>query len=112
MPFGRFKGAPLRDLPEPYLAWLLGPTINLREPLRSHVLAEAERRAAEARRTTEPPPPAVSVDGTVAERLVETGFRVLAKRVHPDVGGASEDMRALIEAREFLRDCVEGLVCR
>jgi hypothetical protein len=111
MPFGRFKGAPLRALPEPYLAWLLGPTINLREPLRSHVLAEAERRNAEAHRAAEPPP-AVSVDGGVAEKLVETGFRVLAKRVHPEVGGASEDMRALIEAREFLRDCVDGLVCR
>ena len=54
MPFGRWKGTRLRDLPADYFAWL--ETIETREPLRSAVKREAERRRAVALRDIGQPP--------------------------------------------------------
>lgn len=45
MPFGRYKGQELATLPAEYLTWLAG--LELREPLRTAVTAEVERRNAE-----------------------------------------------------------------
>ena len=39
MPFGKFRGWPVVELSDSYLAWLL--TIELREPLRAAVRHEA-----------------------------------------------------------------------
>ena len=43
MPFGRFKGRPLDQVPDTYLLWL-ACLDDLREPLLWHVLHEMERR--------------------------------------------------------------------
>lgn len=52
MPFGKFKGLELADLPDEYLDWLMG-LVDLRDPLRMGVEQEAQRReqrlSAEAR---------------------------------------------------------------
>ena len=45
IPFGKFKGTFLCDLPDDYLAWL--QTIELRDPLRAAIFAEAKERARE-----------------------------------------------------------------
>ena len=37
MPFGRYRGRPIIDVPMDYLAWLAG-NVELREPLRTAVL--------------------------------------------------------------------------
>jgi hypothetical protein len=42
MPFGRWRGFELEDLPPEYLNWLLRR--DLREPLRSEVSYELDRR--------------------------------------------------------------------
>lgn len=42
MPFGRWRNFELEDLPPEYLKWLLKR--NLREPLRSEVTNELDRR--------------------------------------------------------------------
>jgi len=42
MPFGRWRGFELEDLPPEYLQWLAKQ--NLREPLRAEVVSELERR--------------------------------------------------------------------
>lgn len=43
MPFGKYKGTPLQELPSEYLLWL-GCLDTLRQPLLGHVLKEMARR--------------------------------------------------------------------
>src|SRR5215470_10744168 len=47
MPFGRYRGWPLSELPMTYIFWL--NTHSIREPLRSALDAEMERRAKKSR---------------------------------------------------------------
>ena len=89
MPFGRYRGELLCDLPDDYLDWLLGLD-DLREPLRTRVAAEAARRARASER-----PIAGPVDGDVAVAIVEAGRRALALRHHPDRGGDTRVMQAI-----------------
>lgn len=42
MPFGKFKGTPLEELPADYLCWVA--QLDLREPLRRAVVTELVRR--------------------------------------------------------------------
>src|SRR5438128_2221772 len=44
MPFGRFKGTPIRELPAAYFAWLSGKLDEWRDPFRSALAAELARR--------------------------------------------------------------------
>jgi len=43
MPFGKFKGKPLTDLPDWYFGWVMD-NIDLRDPLLSAMESEMERR--------------------------------------------------------------------
>jgi uncharacterized protein (DUF3820 family) len=43
MPFGKFKGSPLEEIPDQYLLWL-GKNVELREPLLSGVGLEFNKR--------------------------------------------------------------------
>ena len=43
MPFGKFAGVALTELPDQYVAWLLNLP-DLREPLRQFVIEESIRR--------------------------------------------------------------------
>jgi hypothetical protein len=108
MPFGRYKGWLLSELPVDYLAWLIARP-NLREPLRSCCEWEWERRMRSAGR---PPPTPDQVgrvrvepeDFAMFRQLVEAGFRQMALRFHPDHGGRAEDMRQLNLLMEKLRE--------
>jgi uncharacterized protein (DUF3820 family) len=44
MPFGKYKGARLADIPSDYLEWLISTAANLRPPLRRAIVMELERR--------------------------------------------------------------------
>jgi uncharacterized protein (DUF3820 family) len=91
MPFGKHKGRPLHDLPGEYLHWLAGRELS--GWLADAVAAELTRRR-------------LGPDGlrhSMVE-IVQTGFRELAKRVHPDHGGDTASMREILAARaELLR---------
>lgn len=52
MPFGKYKGTPLDELPSEYLLWL-GCLDTLRQPLLGHVLKEMARRVVELERQPE-----------------------------------------------------------
>jgi hypothetical protein len=98
MPFGKHRGAPLRDLPNDYLDWLLGLD-DLREPFRSRVEAEANRR----RGYREPERPmAGPVDGNTASAIIEAGRRALALKHHPDRGGDVRSMQAVNDTADRL----------
>jgi Putative quorum-sensing-regulated virulence factor len=84
IPFGKFKGRPLAELPDDYLGWLFSLG-DLREPLRSAVDREWHRRL-----TTWPlmALATLPIDAVpIADELVRAGYRALTRRDHPDAGG-------------------------
>jgi hypothetical protein len=101
MPFGRFRGVPLDELPDQYFEWLL--TIALREPLRAAVAHEARRRGAIA------DPRGWQPQRDVVDEIISAGVKTLARHHHPDVGGDHESMRDINAAADWLRATVRGL---
>jgi hypothetical protein len=112
MPFGRYKGTDLQALPEEYVRWL-NALPALREPLRSAVQTELDHRTwadrfrrrweaqgAQAQGPISGRPP---VDRPTAQAIIDTGYRSLAAKAHPDVGGDPADMVRLNLARDWLR---------
>ena len=101
MPFGKFKGLELADLPNDYLEWLVGLG-DLREPLRSEV--EREYRWRTGVDAIEP-----SSVRDAATEIVSAGYRVMATRCHPDHGGDTRAMQAVNNARDWLRGQLRSL---
>ena len=109
MPFGKHKGRPIATLPDSYLEWLTSLP-DLREPLASEVAREIEWRAGGRESSASPwsyaspcPSPELASD------LITAGFKILAKKLHPDVGGNHEKMLALNSVAEWLRSRLRGL---
>ena len=101
MPFGKYSGWLLSELPDYYVKWLFSLT-TLREPLHSEIQDEWRTRFgcqedsfADAVFDAE--------DRALYTELVRAGYRALAKIYHPDVGGAPETMRRLNRLMERLR---------
>ena len=104
MPFGKFKGAALEDLPDPYVQWLHGLP-DLREPLRSAVHAEWSLRFGEAASSL----PALAAEARpVVEELISVGYRALARQHHPDQGGQTRAMQLVNDAATWLRQAVRA----
>ncbi|RKZ24931.1 hypothetical protein DRQ26_06760 [bacterium] len=91
MPFGKYRGLPVTDLPPSYLRWLW-ENIELREPLRSAVR--------EALGLEGSGPLSLSVEPATLQGI----YRRLALKWHPDCGGSNEAMAALNEFYEELRE--------
>jgi hypothetical protein len=99
MPFGKYRGQPLDELPDGYVHWLYGLD-NLREPLRSAIEREWRDRFGEPAEAL--PDAAVPV----AEAIITGGFRLLARQHHPDHGGEHGTMVLLNQAVDWLRQVV------
>lgn len=99
IPFGKYRGRELSDVPENYLCWIID---NFeRESWRQVAANELRRRAL---RASEPPPSrALGVIDGITRELIEAGFKVLAKKFHPDCGGSKEKMQQLNATMERLR---------
>jgi Putative quorum-sensing-regulated virulence factor len=102
MPFGKYRGERLEDIPLGYLEWLL--TIELSSRLQQAVEYEIEERNS----ATPPPPPPRSIPQkeihASAEEIVKAGYRELSHKYHPDkAGGDLEKMKTLNLANEWLR---------
>ena len=103
MPFGKWRGLPLTEIPESYLSWVLE---RAREPLRTAILREFARRGA-----SEPPVPGLDprIDPAAAVALVDAGRRALALRHHPDVaGGDAARMATINDTADRLLALVAG----
>lgn len=98
MPFGKFKGVLIADLPDDYVRWLF-EQVELREPLRSAVAADHCRRFTPHGTAKRPPSEVV----TMAEEIVSAGFRKLAQLHHPDHGGDHTTMILVNHAADLLR---------
>ena len=107
MPFGKYKGWLLSEIPEAYLTWL-NSLDDLRDPLRTAVDRELLVRHEPGRdqgRSTGPIgkvlDPEVAVE---AERIVREGYRLAAMQSHPDRrGGSTVAMQSVNEAAATLR---------
>jgi hypothetical protein len=82
MPFGKYKGHPVEDLPENYLNWLW-ENVELRGGLRVAVEDALER-------SNTP-----SIDSHVDGALVHRIYRALSRKWHPDHGGSNDGMKAV-----------------
>ncbi len=90
--YGKFKGKDIRDAPAEYLEFLLESAERTRVEVREEL---ARRRSLE------------EADLSWAQQIIETGYRELARRHHPDlVGGDGKAMRSINATVEALRQAV------
>jgi hypothetical protein len=88
MPFGKFRGSDLGELPDGYLIWL-AENVELREPLLSGVEMEFRERGLTLHQRP------TTAEGLDAGR-VKSIYRELSLQFHPDrIGGDGEAQRAL-----------------
>lgn len=117
MPFGKWKGHRLEDVPGSYLEWVLG--VAKTKSLRQAIEEELDRREAghERRRQQQAPPPppprgrsplAEPTIAAAALDIVNAGYRQTALKRHPDHGGDVEAMKAVNLAADALRRLLEG----
>jgi putative quorum-sensing-regulated virulence factor len=100
MPFGRYRGELVTDIPDGYLEWLRSLD-DLREPLREAVELEWEARSVAAEM-----PATVRAAGNA---IVAVGYRTLATRHHPDHAGDTVLMQNLNGAAAWLRRQLRSL---
>jgi len=106
IPFGKFRGLLVENLPDWYISWL-ADLPDLRDPLLSAVEQECERRFAERDSSDSGAKECPAAE--FAEELIGAGVRTLARRYHPDVGGTNEEMQNVNAAAAWLRSQVRRL---
>jgi hypothetical protein len=132
-PWGKFKGDEIEDIPSSYIVWLLDNG-KVRDPLLARELgSEMIRRMQSyapnngrhshhqdgsvgdagaheyARNAQEQRPSPTITKGFRAElalKVVEKGYRVVAREVHPDTGGTAEAFKELTSVLDALRKMV------
>jgi hypothetical protein len=113
MPFGKYKGQAVTELPDDYLAWL-SQRDDIHQWLRTEVDQEIDRR----QQTTGASNPRSSPDTwlhpldpetqRLAFKIIKAGRLRLASIHHPDLGGDTATMQAINTATEWLNRCVSG----
>ena len=89
--FGKYAGVDIRQVPLEYLQWLHERTVKSGE----EIATEIERRER-----------LESANQPLIERLIQSGYRALAKQLHPDVGGTTEQMQELNDVVDTLRHAI------
>jgi hypothetical protein len=115
MPWGKHRGLALEQLPLDYLLWLLRlEDLHERWPdLHAALGREHERRRAQ--RSQAGHEAGRRFSGPAIEDvkdIVDTGYRALALKHHPDRGGDVSRMQRINLAAEWLRTTMRRLVHR
>lgn len=105
LPWGKHKGQAIGEVPAGYLAWLLEES-RIGEPYRSAIKAELAWRldlqpTPPSVRALSPPPDEIAL---AVEELIESGYRHLVHRHHPDTGGTHQKMVAVNGALHWLHE--------
>jgi hypothetical protein len=95
IPFGKYRGMPVGQLPTEYLEWLT--TIDVREPLATQIRGEYERRLYDQSAIESP------ITLRLVDQIVSAGVRSLARTYHPDGGSHHAEMVAINNAADWLR---------
>jgi hypothetical protein len=99
MPFGKWRGYDLSEIPLNYLQWLWGNT-ELRDGLLEAVCYEIQSRQDEIeRRQYSSAMPTAKVDADKIQKI----YRNMAFKWHPDRGGSHTAMQAINEFYEQLK---------
>lgn len=93
MPFGKYRGSAVEDIPLDYLQWLVR-TVDLRGTLAEAVSRAISEKAENDHYYSPPPEPPMT--------LIRLTYRTLALKWHPDRGGSVQAMQALNEFFEAL----------
>jgi uncharacterized protein (DUF3820 family) len=107
MPFGKFSGVELDELPDAYLRWLLSIEIT-NDLLAAELQLEAEARGFFTKARGRAPRSAAPAREVVDE-LVGAGLRSLARKYHPDCGGDTRRMQEVTGAADWLRQQARAL---
>jgi uncharacterized protein (DUF3820 family) len=111
MPFGKWAGYDLGEIPDDYLEWLQTRD-NLKPRLRREVEYQLGLRGIpyESAYNWSPPPrsehvlpPMEPAERQLLSRLVIAGYRALSLKLHPDAGGSTAEMQTLNLLMERLR---------
>lgn len=86
--FGKYNGEDIRNVPQDYIEWLIGT----READLRDYKAELERRKA-----------IEEASMSIVEKIAHSGYKALARTLHPDAGGDTEQFKQLGMAYEQLK---------
>lgn len=107
MPWGKYRGAAIRTLPDSYLWWLYG-RVDLKQPLLNAIRFEVFNRFPQKFELIYQKSDQFSANNNVDVRKVKSIFRRLAQKYHPDHGGDNASMAALNEFYELLTGAVDS----
>lgn len=94
MAFGKYKGTMFCDVPLDYLIFLAESNRKKTKQLEDEI---------ERRQLVE------EANETIAEKIVNAGYRALATKCHPDAGGDPEAFRRLTASKEVLKELLNML---
>jgi hypothetical protein len=104
MPWGKFKGEGLEDVPLSYLCWVLEECDNAPCYLRAAIKAELADRLGLAAPAPRPGPRGLDA-GRLADALARW-HRAAARRWHPDAGGSDQAMTVVNTVHDELRQLI------
>jgi hypothetical protein len=102
MPFGKYRGRSLRQIPLSYLCWVLESVREISSSLRAAIRDEIRERLGLHPPPPPPPPPPPSCR-TCSELRSRwrSVYRKLVMLVHPDRGGSHDAMILINEVNEW-----------
>lgn len=103
MPFGKYKGTPISELPDWYLTWALEHLTEISGEL--WIALKREWDARQRGSSTDMPSPSSVPDGVsleIASQIISEGRRALTRRHHPDIGGDPSVMLSVNVTYDFL----------
>jgi hypothetical protein len=107
MPFGKYVGWRVNQVPTGYLCWMLDTCDNLRPWLREAARSVHFERAAAHADAPEHPRAVDTITRTQLKDTVQAWYRRLAFEYHPDRGNDENIMRGINIAHDRLKEALE-----